>query len=103
MGVLGGVAAIAAVALLMHVMSSSGKEEEEVELPEAERDENGMIKWEQFSVYLKTAQEKGKKIFGSKKEEKLVERRQALKDGNTEEFERIALEMVKEEEVIINV
>ena len=28
---------------------------------------------------------------------------QALKDGNNAEFERIALEMVKEEEAIINV
>jgi hypothetical protein len=55
MGILGGVAAISAVALLMHVMSSSETVEDEIDLPEAERDENGMVKWEAFSVYLKTA------------------------------------------------
>ena len=75
MGVLGGAAAIAVVALLMHVMSGSEPVEDEIDLPEAERDDNGMVKWEVFSVYLKTAQEKGKRVFGAEKEKKLVLRR----------------------------
>ena len=67
LGVLGGAAAIAAVALLIHSFSGGETAEDEIELPEAERDENGMVQWDAFSVYLKTAQERGKKIFGAKK------------------------------------
>ena len=107
---LGG-AAVVAAAVAYHFLTSEkegasddnedGLNEDIKELGELQLDDRGNIDFDQFLQIFKMCAFYGKTHFASRRKELVAQRRQALKDGNELEYERIVSTMIQEEEMLV--